>query len=328
MESIVFLDRSTIGPSVTISRPDFEHTWTEYETTDSSQIIDRLSEATIVITNKVPLRKAVLEKLPNLKMIAVAATGFDVIDIDYCAARGITVSNIRGYANITVPEHTLALMFALKRSLVGYREDVINGEWEKSGQFCFFNHSIRDLAGSTLGIIGKGRLGESVAKLAEGLGMNVQYSGFKNPEDVPEEIRNSPEAMSGLVPFDEFLETSDVISLHCPLTAGTRDLLGMAEFQKMKRKPIVINTARGGLVNEADLVSALDMGLISGVGFDCLTSEPMAEDHPFKTILDRPNVIITPHVAWASEEAMQILWDQVVSNIENFSEDTPSNVVC
>jgi glycerate dehydrogenase len=316
-QRIVFLDRATIGPAVTIRRPAFEHDWTEYQATAESEVADRLSGSNIAITNKVPIRAETLRKLPDLRMIAVAATGYDVVDAAACKERGIVVANVQGYAVHTVPEHTFALILALRRSLLGYRQDVIAGEWQRAGQFCFFTHPIRDLHGATLGIIGEGTIGQAVARLGQAFGMRTLFAAHKG--------------VSGLgplyTPFDEVLETSDVISLHCPLMPSTRNLLAMAEFRKMRRRPLLINASRGGLVDEADLVAALDEGLISGVGFDCWTSEPPRADHPFWRIIERPNVILTPHVAWASDEAMQAVWDQVVANIENFARGEPSNVV-
>jgi glycerate dehydrogenase len=247
----------------------------------------------------------------------VAATGYDVIDLASAKERGIIVSNVRGYAVNTVPEHTFALIFALRRSIVGFRQDVIAGEWQRANQFCFFNHPIRDLAGSTLGLFGGGTLGGSVAKIAEAFGMKVLFAGRKGAET----------AKRGYATFDTVLEEADIISFHMPLTPDTRDLIGLAEFRKMKKKPLIINTARGGLVNEADLVTALDEGLIAGAGFDVLTREPPAADNPILKILDRPNVIVTPHVAWASDEAMQSLWAQVILHVENFEKGAPSNVL-
>jgi glycerate dehydrogenase len=317
VDRIVFLDRATIGPSVELRRPGFEHEWTEYEATTEGEVAQRLTGATIAITNKVPIRKAALAGLPDLKMIAVAATGYDVVDLAACRERGIVVANVRGYAVSSVPEHTFALILALRRSLIGYRQDVMAGEWQKAGQFCFFNHPISDLHGATLGIIGEGSIGQSVARLGQAFGMRTLYAAHKGVEGLGPLY----------TPFEEVLETSDVITLHAPLMASTRNVLAMQEFRMMKRRPLLINASRGGLVNEADLVQALDEGLISGIGFDCLTSEPPAEDHPFWSILDRPNVIVTPHVAWASEQAMQDLWDQVIANIESFHRGEPSNVV-
>lgn len=227
------------------------------------------------------------------------------------------VANVRGYAESTVPEHTFALILALRRSLIGFRQDVIAGEWQKAGQFCFFNHPIRDLRGSTLGIIGEGVIGQAVARLGQAFGMQTLYAAHKGVQGLGPLY----------TPFDEVLETSDVITLHCPLMPSTRNLLAMPEFRRMARRPLLINASRGGLVDEAALVAALDQGLITGVGFDCLTSEPPQDDHPFGAILERPNVIVTPHVGWASEEAMQTLWDQLVGNVEAFHRGEPANAV-
>jgi glycerate dehydrogenase len=314
---IVFLERNTIGPAVHVTRPRFAHEWIEYGATAPGQVADRLAGAVIAITNKIPIRAPDLAKLPELKMIAVAATGYDVIDVGACRERGIVVSNVRGYAVNTVAEHAFALILALRRALVGFRQDVIDGEWQKAGQFCFFTHPIHELAGSTLGIIGEGVIGQSVARLGQAFGMKTLFAAHKGVEGLGPLY----------TPFDEVLETSDIITLHSPLMPGTRNMLGMAEFRKMKKRPLLINTARGGLVVEADVVRALDDGLLSGIGFDCLTSEPPVPDHPFRSILARPNVIVTPHVSWASDEAMQVLWNQVVGHIESFHAGQPTNVV-
>ena len=314
---IVVLDRATIGPAVTISRPGFAHDWTEHRATAAAEVARRLLGADIAITNKVPIRAATLKELPDLRMVAVAATGYDVVDAAACKERGIVVANVQGYAVRTVPEHTFALILALRRSLVGYRQDVIAGEWQRAGQFCFFNHPIRDLYGATLGIIGEGTIGQAVARLGQAFGMRTLFAAHKG--------------VSGLgplyTPFDEVLETSDVITLHAPLMPATRNVIALPEFRKMRRRPLLINASRGGLVNEEDLVAALDEGLIAGVGFDCWTAEPPGADHPFWRIIERPNVILTPHVAWASDEAMQTVWDQVIANIESFARGEPSNVV-
>ncbi|MEO1291984.1 MAG: D-2-hydroxyacid dehydrogenase [Pseudomonadota bacterium] len=317
MTRIVFLDRSTIGPSVELTKPGFDHDWIDYDRTRPDQIVERLSGADIAVCNKVPIQRETVEQLPDLKMIAIPATGYDAFDITACTERGIVVSNVRGYATSTVPEHTFALILALRRSLVGYRQDVINGKWQEADQFCFFTHPISDLAGSTLGIVGEGVLGQGVARLGQAFGMRTLFAAHKGA--------------SGLgplyTPFEEVMAQSDVITLHCPLMPATRNLISSAEFALMRRKPLLINCARGGLVDEAALVAALDAGQIAGAGFDCLTSEPPKPDNPLLSVLDRPNVIVTPHTAWASDEAMQALWDQVVSHIENFHAATPSNRV-
>lgn len=315
---IVFLDRETIAPQIIIRRPGFPHDWIEYPRTTPEQLPERLAHGTtIVITNKVALRETVLMQVPHLKMIAVAATGTDVVDVQYCREQGITVTNIRGYAINTVPEHTFALIFALRRNLIAYHDAVRRGRWQNSGQFCFFDYPIKDLRGSTLGIIGEGALGQSVAAIARGLGMRIMFAAHKG--------------RTGLgplyTPWEEVLETSDIITLHSPLLPETKNMIAMPEFRAMKRRPLLINTARGGLVNEADLATALREGLIAGAGFDVLTAEPPADDNPLLGLLDMPNFILTPHVAWASDEAMQALADQLIDNIENFVGGKPSNVV-
>lgn len=314
---IVFLDRSTIGPSVHLKKPDFPHEWVEHDRTSPHQVVERLEGAEIAISNKVPIGRAAIEKLPNLKMIAIPATGYDRFDIDACQERGIVVSNVRGYATNTVPEHAFALILALRRGIVGFRQDVIDGKWQEADQFCFFTHPINDLAGSTIGIMGEGALGQGVATLARAFGMEVLFAAHKG--------------VNGLgplyTPWDEVIERSDIISLHAPLMPATKNMIAWPEFQKMKRRPLLINCARGGLVDEADLVRALDADLIAGVGFDCLTTEPPQSDNPLLTVLDRPNVIVTPHTAWASDEAMQTLWDQTVDHLNNFAMGTPSNQI-
>lgn len=314
---IVFLDRDTIGPNVELSRPRFEHEWIDYGATPADQVVARLAGAAIAVTNKVAIREQHLAALPKLRMIAIAATGYDVVDHEACRRRGIVVSNVRGYAVNTVPEHTFALILALRRNIVGYRQDVIDGLWQKSGQFCFFSHPIGELAGATLGIMGEGAIGQSVARLGQAFGMTALFAAHKGVEGLGPLY----------TPFDEVLERSDVITLHCPLMPSTRGMIGMAEFRKMRRKPLLINAGRGGLVVERDAVQALDDGLVSGLGFDCLTSEPPAPDHPFNAVLSRPDVIVTPHVGWAGQQAMQNLWHQLIGHIDNFCAGRPSNNV-
>jgi glycerate dehydrogenase len=312
--NIVFLDRSTLQAQV--RRPAFAHTWREYPVTRPEELEQRLHEATIAITNKVPLRAATLQRLPKLQMIAVAATGYDVVDIDYCRAHGIAVANIRNYAVHTVPEHAFALITALRRNLLAYRQDVERGRWQQVDQFCFFDHPIRDLYGATLGIIGEGVLGQGTAGIARGFGMKVLFADHPPPkaDDVV------------FTPCDEVLAQSDVISLHVPLTAETRNMIGIEQFRKMKRTAILINTARGGLVDERALVQALNEGLIAGAGFDVLTREPPKEGNPLLE-LRLPNFILTPHVAWASDGAMQFLADQLIDNIEAFVRGQRQNLL-
>jgi glycerate dehydrogenase len=313
-QRVVFLDRATLQANV--RRPEFEHTWQEYPVTAVSELPERLRDATIAITNKVPLRADTLRRLGQLQMIAVAATGYDVIDVAYCKANGIAVANIRNYAVHTVPEHAFALITALRRNLLAYRRDVENGRWQQVEQFCFFDHPIRDLYGATIGIIGEGVLGQGTANIARGFGMTVLFADHAPPKAAGVEF----------TPFEEVLTRSDVISLHVPLIAETRHMIGIEQFRKMKRTAILINTARGGLVDEQALVQALEEGLIAGAGFDVLSKEPPKEGNPLLN-LRRPNFILTPHVAWASDGAMQFLADQLIDNIEAFVRGRPQNLV-
>jgi glycerate dehydrogenase len=314
MERIVFLERNTIQAN--FRKPNFDHEWIEYGETFSDQVAERLSNATIAISNKLSLREAELSQLPDLKLIAAAATGSDNIDLVYCRRRGIAVSNTRGYAVNSVPEHVLMLMLALRRNLLAYRTDVRNGKWQQSKQFCLLTHKIRDLKQSTLGIIGYGSIGQAMARLGESIGTRLLIAEHKNAETI----------RGGRAPFTDTLRQSDVVTLHCPLTDETRDLLGEAEFAMMKPGALLINTARGALVDDAALIEALQTGRIAGAGYDALREEPPRQDSPLLE-LDLPNFIITPHVAWASDEAVQALADQVIDNIEAFVAGTPRNLL-
>jgi glycerate dehydrogenase len=311
---IVFLDRASLKANV--RQPACAESYVEHEKTSVDQLVQRLSGATVAITNKVPLRAEVLAQLPDLKMIAVAATGYDVIDVPYCREHGIAVANIRNYAVHTVPEHAFALILALRRSLLAYRADVEAGVWNRSDQFCFFTHPIGDLHGSTLGIIGEGAIGQGTAAIARGFGMKVLFADHAPPKAPGVEF----------TPLDEVLAQSDVISLHCPLTPDTRHVIGLEQMRRMKRSALLINTSRGGLVDEQALIQALDEGLIAGAGFDVLTTEPPRNGHPLLD-LRRPNFILTPHVAWASDGAMQFLADQLIGNIERWAEGRPQHLV-
>ena len=311
---VVFLDRASLKAAV--RKPAGAAAYVEYEKTSLEEIVPRLAGADVAIVNKVPLRAPTLEQLPDLKMIAVAATGYDVIDVPYCKEHGIAVANIRNYAVHTVPEHAFMLILALRRSLLAYREDVENGVWNKSDQFCFFTHPIGDLHGSTLGIIGEGAIGQGTAAIGRAFGMKVLFADHPPPK------------MEGVTftPHDEVIAQSDVISLHCPLMPSTRNLIDLAAFRKMKRSAILINTARGGLVDESALIQALDEGLIAGAGFDVLTVEPPRNGHPLLDVR-RPNFILTPHIAWASDGAMQFLADQLIDNIDSWAAGKPQHLV-
>jgi len=317
MHRIVHLERESMIAEV--RRPSFAHEWVEYPSTKPAQVVERLAGASIAIINKVPLPATAIAALAELKMVAVAATGTNIVDLDACRARGIVVANIRGYAEHTVPEHVMALLLALSRNLIAWRATVQAGRWQQSEQFCLFDHPIRDLHGATLGLIGAGSLGNGVARLAEAFGMRVLRA----------ERRDAAIVRPGYTAFAEVLATADAISLHCPLNDSTRGLIGEAELRAMKSSALLINTARGGIVDEAALVRALKEGWIAGAGFDVISAEPPPHGHPMTDpqLLALPNFLLTPHVAWASRPAMQILADQLIDNIEAFVAGRPQNRV-
>jgi len=314
MERIVFLERNTIAAD--FRRPAFHHEWIEFGESFQHQVVERLRGSTIAISNKLALRELELSQLPELKLIAIAATGSDNINLEYCRTHGIAVSNTRGYAINSVPEHVLMMILALRRNLLAYRADVQNGLWQQSKQFCLLNHELRDINGSTLGIIGYGSIGKAMARLGASLGMRVLISEHINAETI------RPERTS----FEDTLRQSDVISLHCPLTDATRGLFRRAEFEMMKPGALLINTARGALVDDAALIEALQRGLIGGAGYDALREEPPRQGSPLLD-LNLPNFIVTPHVAWASNEAVQALAVQLIENIEAFIAGTPRNLL-
>lgn len=317
MERIVYLERESIIADV--RRPSFAHEWVEHASSLQADVEPRLAEASIAIVNKVQIDAGMLARLPKLKMVAVAATGTNNVDLEACRAHGIVVSNIRGYAVHTVPEHAVALMLALSRNLVAYRESVQAGRWQQSEQFCFFDHPIRDLFGATLAVVGGGALGHGVATLATAFGMRV----------LQVERKGATSVRPGYVSFQAALAEADIVSLHCPLTLETQNLIAADELQAMKRSALLINTSRGGLVNEAALVQALKAGWIAGAGFDVLSKEPPTDDNPLLApeLLALPNFLLTPHVAWASRPAMQALVDQLIANIEAFVRGEPQNRV-
>lgn len=311
---IVFLDRDSLLAKV--RRPAFAHEWQDHAATAPHEVVERLQGATVAITNKVPLRAPELARLPDLKMIAVAATGTDNVDLAACRERGIVVANIRDYSVVSVPEHCFALMLAVRRNLRAYTADVDAGKWEQSTRFCLLDHPIGDLAGSRLGIVGYGALGRRVAQIGRAFGMEIAVSS-RSPVTDGDVLA---------LPLPELLATSDVVSLHLPLTEQTRNMIGARELASMKRSAILINTARGGLVDEAALAEALTMGVIAGAGFDVLSKEPPVPENPLLQ-LRLPNFVLTPHVAWASGGAMQTLADMLVDNIEAWEAGTPKNVV-
>jgi len=314
---IVFLECDALD--ATVRRPRFPHDWTAHPKLEGDAVRDALRGATIAIVNKTLLDAALLEQIPDLELIAVSATGTDNVDLAWCKAHGVAVCNIRNYAVHTVPEHTLALILALRRSLKGYMRDVETGCWQKAQSFCLSGHAIHDIHGSTSGIFGEGALGQGVAALARGFGMKVLFADHPPPRAADVEF----------TPADEVLQAADIVTLHAPLTAATRNMIGARELALMKASAILINTALGGLVDETALADALRAGRIAGAAFDVLTTEPPVDGNPLlePDVLALPNFILTPHVAWASGEAMQALADQLIDNVEAFVAGAPRNVV-
>lgn len=304
---IVFLDRATFAAPVRFSHERLPNCrWQEYPVSSPRDVVERARDAAVVLTNKVRVDAEAIASLSTLKMIAATATGVDNIDVAAARERGVAVSNVRGYAVNTVPEHVFALAFALRRNLYRYHAAARDGSWSRASTFCLHDFPISDLAGSVLGIVGGGTLGNAVARLGECFGMRVLVAERRGVAPRP-----------GREPLEIVLREADVLSLHLPLTAETRHLIGGGELAVMKRDAILINTARGALVEPRALVDALARGKLGGAGIDVLETEPPPPDHPL-LVADLPNLIVTPHVAWASLQAQQRLADEVIENIAAF----------
>jgi len=304
----VFLDTLTMKPEeleTSALKASLPH-WDFYETTSAEETAARIADADVVITNKVVLDRALIDTAPRLKLICVCATGTNNIELDAAAEKNIPVKNVAGYTGMSLAQHTIALLLALATHWHRYAEDVKQGRWSESPVFCRLDYPVMELDGKTLGIIGYGDLGQKVAHLAEAFGMRVL---------VAESF--SGEAKPGRVPQAQLLAESDAISLHCPLTEQTDQLVNGDFLRAMKPGAVLLNTARGGLVDEAALASALKSGTIAGAALDVLSVEPPPADHPLLAA-DIPNLIITPHNAWISRESRQRLLDGVVKNIRDW----------
>ncbi|BEV73382.1 D-2-hydroxyacid dehydrogenase [Paludibacterium sp. THUN1379] len=302
---IVFPDRDSLP--VELPAFAFPHQLQCHGETAPAQLLERCADAEVLIVNKVPLRRELLQQLPKLRLIAVAATGVNNVDLAACHEQEIAVCNVRHYGDDTVAEHAFMLMLALARNLPYYRQAVLAGEWARSRQFCLYGEPVRDMAGRTLVIIGSGGIGQALAVRARAFGMQVVFA----------ERRGVSTPRPGYCLFEDGLRRADVLSLHCLLTPETRGLIDAAALSLMRRDALLINTARGELVDEAALLAALQGGRLGGAGLDVLSVEPAPEDH----ILSRvalPNLIVTPHVAWASQQAMTRLAQQVVDNVSSY----------
>lgn len=304
----VFLDTSTLDKGdldlAGLSATPFD--WTFHPNTLAEQTLERLRHASLVVSNKVRLDRQLLQQLPELKLICVAATGTNNVDLAAAAEQGIAVTNVTGYGTATVAQHTFCLILALTTRLLEYQEAVRRGDWQRSEMFCLMDYPIREIAGKTLGIVGYGTLGRGVARIAEAFDMQILLAQ-----------RPGGPAQTGRLPLQELLPRVDILTLHCPLTPATENLIGAAELALMRPDALLINTARGGIVDEQALADALRAGTLGGAGVDVLTREPPTDDNPLLKD-DIPNLILTPHNAWASREARQRLLDGVTANIRDF----------
>ena len=309
----VFLDLSPLDQG-DLDLSALQSTFAElvcHEQTSETHIIERLKGAEVAIVNKVALSEAVFDASPDLKLILVAATGVNNIDLEAAKQRGIVVSNCQAYGTATVAQHTIMLLLALATRLPDYQGAVARSRWQESGQFCLLDFPIVELEGKTLGLLGHGELGSAVARLAEAFGMRVRVGNLPGRPKRP-----------GRLDLDELLPQVDALTLHCPLTEQTRNLIGARELQLMKPTAFLINAARGGLVDEQALADALRRGHLGGAATDVLTSEPPRDDNPLLAP-DLPRLIITPHSAWGSREARQRIVVQLAENATAFFAGTP-----
>ena len=315
----VFLDINTVGPEdldldpLTTTLDD----WSFHEQTSADQMQQAIQDADIVITNKVPVDRGTLLAANSLALICVAATGTNNIDLVAAGERNITVCNVRAYATTSVVEHVFSVILALTRRHHDYRLAVGSGRWQSAASFCLLDYPVRELAGQTLGIIGYGELGRAVARMGEAFGMKILIA--QRPG-----IDNKPE--TGRTPLGQLLAQSNIISLHCPLTEATANLIDRNELEQMREDALLINTARGGIVNETALSQALLSGRIAGAAVDVLSEEPPRHGNP---LLNNsiPNLIVTPHIAWAGVNARQTLINELATNIKAFLDGRPRKVV-
>jgi len=313
----VFLDRDSLDNGdldLSVLEAVLPH-WRFFAATAPQEVAERIAGAKVVVANKVSLDAEVLAGAGDLEFICVAATGTNNVDLEAARERGIVVSNVRGYATPSVVQHVFALILALSTRLFSYREAVAAGRWQQSTQFCLLDYPIAEIAGRTLGIVGYGELGRGVARVAEAFGMRVLVAA-----------RPGIEPSGDRLALDELLGQVDVLSLHCPLTEQTRGLIGAEAMARLPDHALVINTARGGIVDEQALADALRDGRLGGAGIDVLGVEPPAHGNPLLAP-DIPNLIVTPHIAWASRESRQRMLHEVAENVRAFAAGTPRNRV-
>ncbi|HVJ29482.1 MAG TPA: D-2-hydroxyacid dehydrogenase [Gammaproteobacteria bacterium] len=305
----VFLDFETLGPSLDTSELEALVDVRYHDRSEPTEVARRLAECEIAIVNKCDVDGDAIRASKRLELIALTGTGSDNVDVAAAKQRGIAVANSRGYCTTSLAQHVFALILTLTRQIEGFTALVRRGAWAQSRMFAMFDYPVRDLSGRTLGVVGSGTLGQEVARLAECFGMRVSVAArLGTPCD---------QVPAGRTHFDRLLEQADVLSLHCPLNATTKHMIGASQLKRMKRDALLINTARGGLIDSVALAAALRAGEIGGAGIDVLATEPPPADHPLLAP-DIPNLIVTPHVAWTAQEARQRALDQVTENIADF----------
>lgn len=304
----VFLDTATLDQDdldrSALTATPFQ--WRFHPISPAETVAERIQGASVVVSNKVLLSRELMQGNPDLRLICVAATGTNNIDLKAAAELGIAVTNVTGYGTATVAQHTFSLILALATRLLEYQAAIRRGDWPRSNMFCLMDYPIREIAGKTLGIVGYGTLGQGVARIAEAFGMRILLAQRPGGDTRPDRLS-----------LDELLPQVDILTLHCPLTEATRNLIGREELALMRTDALLINTARGGIVDEQALAETLKRGELGGAGVDVLTREPPPADHPLLQA-DIPNLIVTPHNAWASREARQRLLDGVAANIREY----------
>lgn len=316
---IVILERNSVGLDVDVERFKKLGDVDIYpNTVTAEEVAERVKDADIVVSNKAPMNEESLKGAENLKLVCEFATGYDNVDVEYCRTRGISVCNVRNYSTAMVAQHSFAMALFLIENLHYYDNYVKSGAYGNQSRFSHFDEPFWELEGKTWGIVGMGNIGRKVAKIAESFGCRVIFYSASGNSACTEYER---------VDFDTLLKESDILSLHCPLSDRTRNLIDLEAMKKMKNTSVLINVARGPVVNSADLYIALTEGEIAAAGLDVLEKEPISADNPLGKFSDSSRLIITPHMAWASMEARERCVDGVYQNIKNFLEGTPSNVV-
>ena len=314
---IVILDGYSVNPG-DLSWEELEACGelTVYDRTNTEDILKRTKNADAILTNKVVISSEIIDKLPNLKYIGVLATGYNVVDIEAAKKRGITVTNVPAYSTNSVVQMTFAHILNLINRVAHYAHENRKGKWSASPDFCYWDTNLGEIAGKTLGVVGLGNIGYKVACIARDFGMDVFACTSKNSADLPDGIQK--------VTFNGLLGISDILTLHCPLTPQTKEMINKDTLSQMKRGALLINTGRGALVNDKDVAQALCEGQLGGYGADVMTQEPPKPDNP---LLSAPNAYLTPHIAWATLEARKRLVSIASANVAAFVQGSPKNVV-